>query len=381
MGKRKCIFTQDIQKKYPFIKKSKNDSAKVVCDVCNGDFNFTHDGKISIENHVKQDKHVRAVKAAASSKKVSIFFTDDKFALQTAIAEGVWAYHVISENHSFRSADCATKVIRNVFKLEKFGCARTKCESIAVNVLAPYVIDEVKNDLSNSRSVSLLTDASNHGNVKMFPVVARYFLPLEGVKVKVLQLTNESNEKSITITDLISIVMTNFGLDKKLVGFGADNAKVNFGGITQRGENNVFARLREKNPNLIGIGCAAHIIHNAAQAGCNGMPFDVEVILVKTYSHFRQFTNRVTQLEIFCGEFDVRFQSVLSYSKTRFLSMLPAINSILRIFPALKEYCNQSKDAPKILKDFYNNDLSQLWLLFLRDQVSTIVAQYFLLFF
>lgn len=71
----------------------------------------------------------------------------------------------------------------------------------------------MKNNLNENRFVSLLTDASNHGNVKMFPVLVRYFMPLDGVKLKVVQLTNESNKKSISITELISTAANTFDLN------------------------------------------------------------------------------------------------------------------------------------------------------------------------
>lgn len=47
------------------------------------------------------------------------------------------------------------------------------------------------------------------------------------------------------------------------------------------GSNNVFSRLKVQLPHLIGIGCVAHITHNALKHACEAVPFDVEQIIVK----------------------------------------------------------------------------------------------------
>ena len=53
-------------------------------------------------------------------------------------------------------------------------CARTKCEAIVSNLLAPWATILVKQDLAQVEFVSLSIDASNHGHVKLLPVVVRY---------------------------------------------------------------------------------------------------------------------------------------------------------------------------------------------------------------
>lgn len=153
--------------------------AKVRCNVCNSEFSIAHSGKTDILAHVNTTKHKKALDAASSTPSVTNFFKQGEMSksdLQNAACEGVWAYHVISSNYSFRSSDCASKIIRLCFGvMPQFHCARTKCEAIVTNVFAPYVLQELQNDFTDCHFVSLMTDASNHGNIKMFPVLARYF--------------------------------------------------------------------------------------------------------------------------------------------------------------------------------------------------------------
>lgn len=47
-------------------------------------------------------------------------------------------------------------------------------------------IADLKKHLTTATRVSISTDASNHRSQKMLPILVLYFLPYEGVKVKIL---------------------------------------------------------------------------------------------------------------------------------------------------------------------------------------------------
>lgn len=373
MSKRRgtCVLNPNLQEKYPFIKKNKSDS-DVRCETCNAEFSIAHSGKGDIESHLKSARHKNALQAASKSKDMTSFFktsTLNTLDLQTAACEGVWSYHLIKENHSFRSADCASKIIRSCFELSKFHCARTKCEAIVINVFAPYLMDELKKDLEHAHFIIIMTDASNHGNIKMFPVLIRYFHQTEGVKVRIIEFSSEKGSTSEIIFDLLKKSLVAYNIKEKLVGFCGDNENTNFGGLNRGGQNNVFYKLKSINPEIIGIGCGAHIVHNTLKAACDGMPFDVEMIVVTIYSHFYLYTVRVAKLQEFCDSVEEEYQKLLGYSKTRFLALLPAIDSILRIYEGLKEYFLNTPNSPLVLKNFFLEPLSKIWLLFLKDQV------------
>lgn len=372
MPKRKCLFNADLQEKFNFLKKCKSDS-DVRCEICNAEFSIAHSGKGDIESHMKSIRHTKHVQAASKSKDLQSYFkssTLNALELQTAACEGVWCYHMIKENHSFRSADCASKLIRGCFELSRFHCGRTKSEAIVTNVFAPYLMDELKKDLNDTHFVTVLTDASNHGNIKMFPVLVRYFHKTEGVKVRVIEFSSEGGSTSEIIFNLLQKSLNDYNVLDKLVAFCGDNENTNFGGLNRGGQNNVFYKLKSINEGIIGIGCAAHIAHNTLKVSCDGMPFDVETIIVKIYSHFYLYTVRVEKLKEFCESVDEQYRKLLGYSKTRFLALLPAIDAILRIYEALREYFSNTANSPLVLKTFFSNSLSKIWLLFLKDQVS-----------
>lgn len=370
--RRRCVFNQTLQADYKYIKVTKSES-NVHCETCNADFNISHSGRGDIEHHIKSGKHQNALKASSSSRPMTSFFKKaepSKYDQQIAACEGVWAYHLICENHSFRSSDCASKMIRNCFSVDKFHCGRTKCEAIVTNVIAPYEQEQLKKILEKSRCVTLLTDASNHTDIKMFPVLVRFFVPTEGIQIKMLELTSEKGETSDIIVELLKKSINKYNISSKLVGFCGDNTNTNFGGEQRRGQVNVYFKLKQEYPSLIGVGCAAHIVHNAMQCGCNGLPFDIELIVVKIYSHFYIFTVRIAKLMQFCESVEVEYQKLLGYSKTRFLALLSSVGSIIRIYDGLKEYFEETENSPKVLRDFFQNPCSKLWLMFIQDQVS-----------
>lgn len=369
MPKRKSVFNADLQEKYKFIKKTISDS-DVICNLCNSKFSVAHSGKGDIETHLLSIQHKKAVNATAISPSITTYFqgataTD----LKVAALEGLWTYHTIDENHSFNSTSCASKIFRTAFDIAKFRCSRTKCEAIVTNVFGPAVEEILKEELAQCRFVTLLTDASNHGAVKMFPVMVRYFLPTVGVKVRVLDITSENGETGELIFNVLKRTWQTHNLGDKMVGFCADNAPTNFGTCERSGEKNVFARLQQVMPHLIGVGCTAHIAHNALQAACDQLHFDVELIVVKIYSHFYRYTVRTAALKDFCESVGEEYRQLLGYGKTRFLALRSCIDSIIRIFNGLKEFFLESPAGPKVLKTFFNNPMAKFWLIFVRDQV------------
>ena len=96
------------------------------------------------------------------------------------------------------------------------------------------------------------------------------------------------NETSQQIIDFIHTSLQENNLDlKQLTCFCADNTPINFGGLQLSGQNNVFYRLKQQATQLIPVGCAAHILHYAADKGSDRLTVDIETIVMKIGSHFK----------------------------------------------------------------------------------------------
>lgn len=366
----KCVFNAELAKKFQFIRRAEGKSASdVECTICGALFNIANSRKSSIEQHIKKEKHQKALQQK-SAPSVSNYFAPVKV-ISISAYEGVWAYHVIKSNHSFASADCASKLFRTCFAMNKFHCARTKCQSIISNVFAPYANGVLENELLERNFVSISTDASNRGNIKMMPVVVRYFIPTVGVRVKLLEFTSEKGETAVIISSMIKKIAEQNRLTEKIVGFCGDNCPTNFGSRERGGNNNVFYILKQWKPTILGVGCAAHIVHNALKSACDRLPIDIECVVVKIYSHFYINTVRVEKLKSVCDFIEgAEYSKLLGYAKTRFLALGPAIGAILKVFEPLKQYFSSVNKCPKTIEDFFDSPFSKLWLLFVKDQVT-----------
>lgn len=370
MPKRKCCFNDDYTKEWDFIRRGEQEH-EATCRLCSCTFSIGHGGKADIVQHIQTKKHKNQIPVPSSSKPVSSYFLkrhsdeDDK----VTAAEMTMAYHTIKHHQSFSSSDCNNKLFSTIFPdskiAEKCSSARTKCTALIKNVIAPqsvkHVITVVKNE-ANFYGIS--TDASNHNNEKIFPVTVQYFTPKSGMEIKLIKVSSLANETSDAIVELCTTTLESYELDvKKCVAFCGDNCNTNFGGRQRLGTNNVFYKLKTTlNGDMEGIGCPAHLLHNTMRTAADTLSVDVEVIVMKIFSHFSTYTVRNERLKDFCEFVGVKYQTIVSHSKTRWLSLSNAIERILKLFPALKSYFLLLEHPPKILFDFFSSPLSECYL-------------------
>ena len=157
--------------------------------------------------------------------------------IKLAAAEDVFAYHTVKHNHSFRSMDCITKLVKKLFA-QKFSSARTKTEAIVSNVHAPLAINEMKDQMEQVKFITVALNTSNHNAVKQVPILVRYFLPSLGMKTKIFDFKSIKGETSDILAEYITSAVQAYHLQLKLLGFVANNTNTNtnFGGAERREE-------------------------------------------------------------------------------------------------------------------------------------------------
>jgi hypothetical protein len=225
--------------------------------------------------------------------------------------------------------------------------------------------------LKSANFITVITDTSNRKHRKLLPILARCFIRDKGVVTFKLHIKEIKDEKSDTIAKEIIESAREWKIEEKIVCLAADNIVTNFGGVTRGGSNNVFHRLKSNyGRELLGIGCNAHIVHNAFDAACNKLDFDIEAIVVKIYKHFHIYTVRVESLTTFCDNNEVQFSMLKSHSSTRFLSLYPAIQQIIVMFQPLLEYFRKEENAPETVVNFLRGETSLFWLKFLENQLE-----------
>ncbi|XP_043939312.1 uncharacterized protein LOC122811502 [Protopterus annectens] len=291
-------------------------------------------------------------------------------------AELTQAYHTVKHHHSFRSNDCVNKLNSTMFSDSsialKFSSARTKQSALITGVLAPFSMKTSSEEINKSPFYGISTDASNHKAIKMFPFVVQFFDINQGIKSKLLKVASLPCETSDEISSFCLNCIDEFKLNKNsCIVFCGDNTNTNFGGLIRVGKNNVFTKLTTNlHGGIEGVGCPAYVLHNCICAAADRLSCDIEGIVVKLFSYFSIYAVRTERLKDFCERVDVEFGTILAYSKTRWLSLMPAIERILKLFDALKDFFLNKEKAPKILLTFFNNPLSEAYLWFIHSQLS-----------
>ena len=236
---------------------------------------------------------------------------------------------------------------------KKFALARTKTKSISTRVLGPYAQKILLSELG-TQPFSVSVDASNHNQLKLFPLVIRFF----NAK-RLLNLRSIPSETSQQITDFIHISLQENDLDlKRLKSFCADNAPVNFGGSQLRGQNNVFYPLKQQATQLIPVGCPVHILHNAAEKGSDRLTVDIETIVIKICSHFKSQTSRAVSLQQFCQKLDTNFSTLPTHTPTRWTTLDSVLERMINLWEPLKAHFLSLKHSPQISMDFFKSGKS-----------------------
>lgn len=369
--KRKSHFNDILKKKYQFIVAVDKEEQTVRCNMCLSMFSVSSGGQTSITVHLSSDKHKRAEVAAAGNSQVNKFYRSIDVtaeSLSLALTEGTYAYHNVRHNHSFRSMDC-TNILMKKFYNKKFTCARTKSEAITCNVLYPWIMEDVRKELKATAFVSISFDTSNHNACKLLPIVARYYDPYdeqEAIKNKVLKVLSIPGETGEILSASIKETASEFEIGNKLLALSADNTNTNFGGLNRRGHLNVGFRMNVlMKRNLFHLGCNAHIIHNCAKNSFDVLPIDAEVIITKIFGYFHGYTVRTERFKEFCSFVEQEYNVILGHIHVRWLSLEPAIQRILLLFEPLKSFFLSEPSCPAILKRFFENDVSELWLTFI----------------
>lgn len=111
----------------------------------------------------------------------------------------------------------------------------------------------------------------------------------------------------------------------------------------------------------------AHIVNNCINNAADSLPIDAEVVIVKLFKFFHKYTVRVAELKDLCEFIDVEYRNLLSYSNTRWLRLLPALELVLQMMLPLKQYFSSQPNTPVVLKSFFDDPNGELWLWFLHN--------------
>ncbi|XP_006131601.1 uncharacterized protein LOC102463496 [Pelodiscus sinensis] len=339
--RRMCHYNSNWENQFSWVVMDHNDKAKVRCKLCNASLIIAYDGVKALTQHANSTKHVKNVQAAAAFQRMSSLFLiqDSAQSEQVTVAELTHIYHGVKHHISFLAQDCSVKVMKQVLQdseiVKKMTAGRTKASAVVNNVLYPFSIELLLNDLKNCMPFSVATDASNKGNHKFFPVAVQYFTPQEGLCFKILDFYENAFEDSQSIKDQLCHVLNEKGLSwTNVSAYGVYNSSMNYGV-----NNSVFQKLAEQeNENIIAAHCINHILHNCAKYALKVLSFDIENLVLKVFAEFSNSAEKPEELKDFFEFCEVEFHEVMRNVPTRWLSLFNAIKQLLLNWRPLKAY-------------------------------------------
>jgi len=336
-----------------------------------------HQGIKDIERHSETKMHLKRLASLKNQYNIGVVFKPKHDPIQDKVtsAEVRIAIMLAQHNAPQSMADHIGPMLKTNFSdssvAKLYQCARTKTTCILNCAVAPMLQSELVADMKHLPH-SLIVDASNDsGMYKMNPVTVRIYDASSGtVMQKFLDLCLTSGTdagKTKDVFDKIDFTLTTRGISwSNCIALGLDNTNTNIG---QR--NSIKSRAVIKNSAIYVVGCPCHIIHNtpqkAAKAFNEETGFDVEECCVDHYYWFDKSTRRKGQLCDYAAFCDSEYRQFIKHINVRWLSLEKAVNRILQMYSGTKSYYlseHCSKARFKRLKVYYENDITELYLMF-----------------
>jgi len=355
--KRRLISFSDLWLKNDKFKEwlRKEDEFTAKCLYCKSNFTVKYEGLAALRRHSDGKEHINNKNTTLKNSTLTNFFVHKHSSEEKRViaAEVSFVYHSIRHHHSYLSMECGMKLSHKLFPdsslCKKVHCARTKAEAIAKNVLSPLSIENHLKSIQNKKfSVSI--DASNKGNIKLFPLALQYFSIDYGIENFVLDFYEDFNESSAAIYDnIIRILRLNDLKIENISGFCADNASVNYGI-----HKSVFQNLKYENDLILKANCNCHVIHNAAKFGLFKLSLDIENLVIKIYNHFSTSAVKSNALKS-CFEYtENEYKTILRHVPTRWLSLFKAVDRLIVNLEGVKSYFLGvgEENCPQIITEF-----------------------------
>ena len=92
------------------------------------------------------------------------------------------------------------------------------------------------------------------------------------------------------------------------------------------------------------------------------MSINIENIINKICQYFSIYTVRIEQLKGYCEFAEVGYRKLLSHSKTRWLSIFPGMTRLIEMFIPLKFFFLSQEHPPTIIKQFFENEMSEIYI-------------------
>ncbi|XP_025206232.1 uncharacterized protein LOC112602391 [Melanaphis sacchari] len=354
-----------------WLQEVKDDPTKAYCKVCCCTIRAR---KADLVTHSDCNKHKSALGATCIKRTGSFQFKPNNFKMQHAQASMAL---FVSAHSAIIAIDHLSELCNTNFTGDNIKMHRTKCSSIIINILAPFFINNLREDIGTSK-YSLLIDESTDISVLKFLGMAIIYYSRDKNDIVTtffaLEQLGECNAQAIV--DAMKSALQKYNLDiKNLIGIGSDNASVMVG--INKG---VYAILKQENPNLILIRCVCHSLQLATSQACaETVPRHLDFLISESYNWFSKSTLRQQSYKDLykCMNENHEPLKIVQACNTRWLSIETAVVRIIDQWNELKLHFEISRSKEKcysaeMLYTLYRDEHNLAYLLFLRPLLGEI---------
>lgn len=258
---------------------------------------------------------------------------------------------------------------------KKMTSGATKTTKISTCLGQSY-LDTVIKHLREHPFTLMIDESTDHGADKVLAVLARIYDPEKKVsETKFVRLLECNIGTAQHIFDILNGFFEAHGVEwNNVVAFESDNCSV------MKGKHKgVIKLIKDRNPNVLDLGCIAHYTNLCLKDAKKDFPFKVDELLTDIYYHFDKSSKRCEELKDYFADFpDVEYQAILRHCPTRWLSMRPCVSRLIAHYNPLKAYFIDHEDSQvgkvKQIKKILCDPKTLPLLYFLEDILAPVDA-------
>ncbi|XP_077488859.1 uncharacterized protein LOC144099438 [Amblyomma americanum] len=323
------------------------------CTLCCTTVHCGQHGTAAVYRHASSQKHIAQAKrnrnaegVLTKSSKVQSTL-DQHSATATSLqekvtrAETLFALSVVANNIPYTYGDAATATYRHMFPdsetAKGFQCGRKKLSYIISDGLGPYFKAKVIQELDMPDTFyTIMIDEYPipEAKVQQLDVLVRYYsTSTENVVVEHLQSFHLGHATADQLFSCIEDALSDVR-KKNMVCFYSDGPNV---------MKSLKRRLKkEVSPDMVDIGeCGLHKVHNAFAAGLDMFCAEVESPATDVHYYFK-FATRHADMKELLSDLGLPQLEFLRHVNSRWLTLLPSVERILKSFDALKAFFSKS---------------------------------------
>ena len=97
---------------------------------------------------------------------------------------------------------------------------------------------------------------------------------------------------------------------------------------------------------------------------------DIETIVLKICSHFKNQTSRVQNLKQFCAQLEAQYTALLTNTPTRWTTLGKVLETMIKLWKPLTQHFLSLRCTPRILENFFRSEESLVIVPFLYSALS-----------